>query len=126
MLAPTVSAGKHSSSSHVPEVTAAGELVSFDLWMFHLASVCGGYKYFFGAVDHHSGFGFLIALKYKSEAPEALRDIVRRCRAAGVVIKRFHTDNENVLHSENFQAATVSPESPQGVLITTGCEYHSR
>ena len=94
--------------------------------MFHLTSVCGGYKYVFGAVDHHSTFGFLIALKYKSEAPEALRDIVRRCRAAGIVIKRFHTDNENVLHSEDFHAATVSPENPQGVLITTGCEYHSR
>ena len=39
---------------------------------------------------------------------------------------RFHTDNENVLHSEAGQQATVSSDCPHGIQVTTGCEYHSR
>ena len=117
---------KQGSSAHVPVCTEPGQIVSYDLWKYHIASVCGGYIYFFGAVDNYTSFGFLVALKYKSEAPRALGEVLRQSRAAGVDIKRFHTDNENVLHSKDGHQATVSVECPQGVLVTTGCEYHSR
>ena len=68
---------KQGSSAHVPVCTEPGQIVSFDLWKYHIASVCGGYIYFFGAVDNYTSFGFLVALKYKSEAPRALGEVLR-------------------------------------------------
>ena len=101
---------KQGSDAHVPEVTLPGEIISFDIWSFHVPSICGGYKYFFGAICNFSRMGFLVCLKYKSEAPAALGEVLRQCRAAGVTVLRFHTDNENVLHSEAGHQTTVSPE----------------
>ena len=94
--------------------------------MYHKLSICGRYKYLFEAIDNYSSFAVIIGLRYKSEVPQAIAEVIRRARAAGIVIVRFHTDNETVLHSENSSGATVSVDLPSGVQVTTGCEYHSR
>ena len=117
---------RQGSSSHVPVAKQRGETCSFDLWAYDTPSICGGYHYLFGVICNFSSFGFIIAIKYKSEAPEAIREFLRLCYSVGVKPLRLHTDNENVFHSEVARDATITEHAQNGILVTTGCEYISR
>ena len=60
----------------------------------------------FGAIDLFSSWDFIIKIKYKSDVPECIREVQRECKSRGVVVGRFHTDGENVFHSEEAHNAT--------------------
>ena len=114
---------QHSSAVHV--VTEPGEIVSMDLWSTRTPCIIGGETTMFGGIDNFSSCADLVKIKSKTDVPAAVRALVAWFASHGVKARRFHTDNENIFHSDEAREATVEEFRPQGILITTGCEYES-
>ena len=70
---PDCLAGKHThfgSNSHLPECTAPGEIIAFDLLILRTPNLFTGGTIVFGAIDLYSDWDFVIKIKHKTDVPE--------------------------------------------------------
>jgi len=100
---PDCLAGKHThfgSHSGLPEVTKPGEIVAYDLLILRTPDLYTGGTIIFGAIDLYSDWDVIIKIKFKTDVPECLREVVRIFKAHGHDVQRMHTDSEAIFHSE--------------------------
>jgi hypothetical protein len=129
LACPDCIAGKHThfgSNSHLPEVTAPGEIVCFDLLILRTPDLYTGGVIVFAAIDLYSDWDLLCKIRYKTAVPDCLRELHRLARSFGVEIKRLHTDGEAVFHSDEVHKTLEAEFSGIGCLLTTGCDYDHR
>ena len=110
----------------LPECSTPGEILAFDLWTTQVGCLFGGERIIFGVIDLYSSWSEICKLKSKTDVPEAIAMVLRVATSLGVDVRRMHTDNEVIFHTDEARDATVTKLKAQGVLITTGCEYASR
>ena len=121
--------GKHthfSSHSGLPEVTKPGEIIAYDLLILRTPDVYTGCTIIFGAIDLYSDWDVIIKIKFKTDVPECLREVVRIFKAYGHDVMRMHTDGEAIFHSEEAFGAIKSEMNGIGCLVTTGADYDHR
>ena len=91
---PDCLAGKHThfgSHSGLPDVTAPGEIIAFDLLILRTPDLFTGGTIIFGAIDLYSDWDVLIKIKYKTEVPECMREVLRICASHDITVGRMHT-----------------------------------
>ena len=54
----------------------------------------------FGAIDLFSDWDVIIKIKFKTDVPECMREVVRVFKSYGHNVLRMHTDGEAVFHSD--------------------------
>ena len=68
----------------------------------------------------------IIKIKFKTDVPECLREVVRIFKAYGHDVQRMHTDGEAIFHSEEAFETIKSEMGGIGCLVTTGADYDHR
>ena len=83
------------SDGHVREVTAPGDLVSYDVFSLGLKHVHGNQSKVFGIHDQYSKLNWVKLLKDESgpEIAQALKEFNNYCISHKVKIRHIHTDN---------------------------------
>ena len=126
---PDCLAGKHThfgSHSGLPEVTKPGEIVAYDLLILRTPDLYTSGTIIFGAIDLYSDWDVIIKIKFKTDVPECLREVVRIFKAHGHDVQRMHTDGEAIFHSEEAFGAVKNEMDGIGCLVTTGADYDHR
>lgn len=121
--------GKHThfgSHSGLPEVSKPGEIIAYDLLILRTPDLYTGGTIIFGAIDLYSDWDVIIKIKFKTDVPECLREVVRIFKALGHDVMRMHTDGEAIFHSEEAFGAVKSEMGGIGCLVTTGADYDHR
>jgi hypothetical protein len=121
--------GKHThfgSHSGLPEVSRPGEIVAFDLLILRTPDLYTNGTIIFGAIDLFSDWDLIIKIKFKTDVPECLKEVVRVFKSHGHDVMRMHTDGEAVFHSDEAFDAIKSELNGVGCLVTTGADYDHR
>ena len=103
-----------------------GEIVAFDLLILRTPDVYTNGTIIFGAIDLHSDWDLIIKIRFKTDVPECLKEVVRVFKAHGHDVRRMHTDGEAVFHSDAAYNAIKSEMDGIGCLVTTGADYDHR
>ena len=126
---PDCLAGKHThfgSHSGLPEVSAPGEIVAFDLLILRTPDLFTGGTIIFGAIDLYSDWDVIIKIRYKTDVPECMKEVLRIFKAYGHEVRRLHTDGEAIFHSDETFETVKSELQGVGCLLTTGADYDHR
>eukprot|EP00966_Prymnesium_polylepis_P052867 1224635-Prymnesium_polylepis.1 len=83
------------SDHHMPKVTAAGDLLSFDVYDIGVPHIHGGQRKVLGIHDHFSTLNWVRLLKNETEdeLTTAWREFLNYTRSVHVTIRHVHTDN---------------------------------
>ena len=109
------------SFSHIPNVSRAGQLVSYDVWTATVKHVHGGQTEVIGFHDHYSGVTkyYLLDSQRGEDVRLALSKYLAWAKSYNVSVDRMHTDNAPSLSGNTTRAWLAE----RGVRLTT-CAPH--
>ena len=71
----------------------------------------------FGAIDLYSDWDVIIKIRYKTDVPECMKEVLRIFKAYGHEVRRLHTDGEAIFHSDETFETVKSELQGVGCLL---------
>ena len=116
------SADAQPSSHKAPDVTAPGDLISYDVWEVGVGHVHGGQRKVINFHDHYSRINKPYLIHKYSDAPAAIDLFLAWCKSHKVTVRHMHTDNGTTLCSQEVRdklsaahvhLTTIAPNVPR-------------